>query len=115
MDHLKELYHLRWSQETAYRDLKYPLCLKALHSQKYAYIVQEVFARVPHKLLLPLAVTAHVLYRKTVGNYPIFHSGNDAQIHDMLENLYIEYLGHAKYSCTFLNSILGHAAAFSRK
>ena len=48
---------------------------------------------------------AHVLYRKTVGNYPIFHSGN----------LYIEYLGHAKYSCTFLNSILGHAAAFSRK
>lgn len=58
---------------------------------------------------------AHVLYRKTVGNYPIFHSGNDAQIHDMLENLYIEYLGHAKYSCTFLNSILAHAAAFSRK
>ena len=46
MDHLKELYHLRWSQETAYRDLKYPLCLKAFHSQKYAYIVQEVFARV---------------------------------------------------------------------
>ena len=24
----------------------------------------------------------------------------------MLENLYIEYLGHAKYSCTFLNSML---------
>ena len=45
MDHLKELYHLRWSQETAYRDLKYPLCLKAFHSKKYAYIVQEVFAR----------------------------------------------------------------------
>ena len=44
MDHLKELYHLRWSQKTAYRDLKYPLCLKAFHSQKYAYIVQEVFA-----------------------------------------------------------------------
>ena len=56
--------------------------------------------------MLPLAVTAHVLYRKTVGNYLIFHSGNDTQIHDMLENLYIEYLGHAKYSCTFLNSML---------
>ncbi len=56
--------------------------------------------------MLPLAVTAHVLYRKTVGNYLIFHSGNDAQLHDMLENLYIEYLGHAKYSCTFLNSML---------
>lgn len=47
-----------------------------------------------------------MLYRKTVGNYLIFHSGNDAQIHDMLENLYIEYLSHAKYSCTFLNSML---------
>lgn len=45
MDELKELYHLRWSQETAYRDLKYPLCLKAFHSKQYNYIVQEVFAR----------------------------------------------------------------------
>lgn len=45
MDELKELYHLRWSQETAYRDLKYPLCLKAFHSKKYAYIEQEVLAR----------------------------------------------------------------------
>lgn len=45
MDDLKELYHLRWSQENAYRDLKYPLCLKAFHSKKYTYIVQEVFAR----------------------------------------------------------------------
>ncbi len=46
MDDLKELYHLRWSQETAYRDLKYPLCLKAFpDSKKYTYIVQEVFAR----------------------------------------------------------------------
>ena len=35
MDDLKELYHLRWSQE----------CLKAFHSKKYTYIVQEVFAR----------------------------------------------------------------------
>ena len=45
MDDLKELYHLRWSQENAYRDLKYPLCLKAFHSKKYTYIVQEVFSR----------------------------------------------------------------------
>ena len=45
MDELKDLYHLRWSQETAYRDLKYPLCLNSFHSKKYIYIVQEVFAR----------------------------------------------------------------------
>lgn len=41
----KDLYHLRWNEETAFRDIKYPLCLKAFHSKKYEYIVQEVWAR----------------------------------------------------------------------
>ena len=74
MDDLKELYHLRWAQENAYRDLKYPLCLKAFHSKKYTYIVQEVFARAirpnrtflppsqvqtTYELLLPIMITAH--------------------------------------------------------
>ena len=45
IDEFKDLYHRRWDQETAYRDLKYPLCLKAFHSKKYNYIVQEVYAR----------------------------------------------------------------------
>ena len=49
---------------------------------------------------------AHVLYRKTEGNYLIFHTGNDVRICDMLETMYIEYLAHEKYSYTFLNSIL---------
>ena len=41
----RELYHLRWGEENAFRDLKYPLCLKAFHSKKYGYIVQEIWAR----------------------------------------------------------------------
>lgn len=41
----KALYHLRWTEENAFRDLKYPLCLKAFHSRKYEYIVQEIWAR----------------------------------------------------------------------
>lgn len=45
MDDFKELYHLRWDEENAYRDLKYPLCLKAPHSKKYEYVVQEIWAR----------------------------------------------------------------------
>ena len=32
-------------EEISFRDLKYPLCLKAFHSQKYEYIIQEVWAR----------------------------------------------------------------------
>lgn len=45
LNDFKDLYHLRWDEETAYRDLKYPLCLKAFHSKQYKYIVQEVWAR----------------------------------------------------------------------
>lgn len=41
----KDLYHMRWGEENSFRDLKYPLCLKALHSKKYEYIVQEIWAR----------------------------------------------------------------------
>lgn len=41
----KELYHMRWNEENSFRDLKYPLCLKAFHSKKYDYIVQEIWAR----------------------------------------------------------------------
>ena len=44
-DDFKELYHMRWNEENSFRDLKYPLCLKALHSKKYEYIVQEIWAR----------------------------------------------------------------------
>jgi hypothetical protein len=41
----KALYYLRWNEETAYRYMKYPLCLKELHSKKYEYAIQEVWAR----------------------------------------------------------------------
>lgn len=44
-DDFKELYHMRWNEENSFRDLKYPLCLKALRSKKYEYIVQEIWAR----------------------------------------------------------------------
>lgn len=44
-EEFKDLYHLRWGEENSFRDLKYPLCLKAFHSKKYEYIVQEIWAR----------------------------------------------------------------------
>ena len=49
---------------------------------------------------------AHVLFHKTEGNFLIFHAGNDSSVIESLENLFIEYLGHEKYSYTFLNSML---------
>ncbi len=49
---------------------------------------------------------AHVLFHKTEGNFLIFHSGKDPIVIESLENLFIEYIGHEKYSYTFLNSML---------
>ncbi len=49
---------------------------------------------------------SHVLYRRTEGNYLTFHTGNDIQIRSALENLFIEYMGHKKYSSAFLNAQL---------
>lgn len=49
---------------------------------------------------------SHVLYKKTKGNYLIFHTGESSQVRSLLEDMYIEYLGHQKYSPAFLNSML---------
>lgn len=42
---LCELYHIRWNEETAFRQLKYNLSLVNLHSRKEDLIKQEIFAR----------------------------------------------------------------------
>lgn len=44
-EQLKELYHLRWSIETSYRELKYTIGLTSFHARKVDYIKQEIFAR----------------------------------------------------------------------
>ena len=44
-DELKHLYHLRWSIETSFRQLKYTVGLSLFQSKKVEYIIQEIFAR----------------------------------------------------------------------
>lgn len=66
----KELYHLRWSEENAFRDLKYPLCLKAFHSKKYKYIVQEVWARaILHNFCFEITMHVEIDKRDTKYEY----------------------------------------------
>ena len=61
MDGFRELYHLRWGQENAYRDVKYPLCLKALHSKKYEYVAQEIWARaILHNFCSEIALSVEI-------------------------------------------------------
>lgn len=45
IEKLKEIYHMRWGIETAFRELKYTIGLINLHSKKVEFIVQEIYAR----------------------------------------------------------------------
>lgn len=44
LDDIKELYHLRWGIETAFRDWKYTLGLVNLHGKSDAFAEQEIYA-----------------------------------------------------------------------
>lgn len=41
---IKDLYHMRWGIETAFRDIKYALGLINLHSKKEDLVMQEIYA-----------------------------------------------------------------------
>ncbi|MGL5417035.1 MAG: IS4 family transposase [Clostridium sp.] len=43
---LKELYHMRWGIETAFRELKYAIGMVNFHSKKVDFIKQEIFAKI---------------------------------------------------------------------
>lgn len=45
VDVLKELYHLRWGIETAFKELKYNVGLASVHSKKTALVFQEIYAK----------------------------------------------------------------------
>jgi hypothetical protein len=42
---IKELYHLRWSIETSFRELKYVVGMNAFHSKNRESIKQEIYAK----------------------------------------------------------------------
>ena len=44
LDDIKELYHLRWGLETAFRDWKYTLGLVNLHGKSDVFAEQEIYA-----------------------------------------------------------------------
>jgi len=95
----KDLYHLRWSEENAFRDIKYPLCLKALHSKKYDYIIQEVWARaILHNFSSEIITNVDIEKRDTKHDYQAnFSEGFKTcreflRIHDKITLLDVEGL-----------------------
>ena len=72
LEEFKELYHMRWSEETSFRDIKYPLCLQAIHSKKYAYIIQEVWARaILHNFCSAIAIQVEIKKDGTRYDYQV--------------------------------------------
>ncbi|MCD7885139.1 MAG: AraC family transcriptional regulator [Lachnospiraceae bacterium] len=49
---------------------------------------------------------SHVLFQQTKGNYLLFHTEKDAQIRDIVEDMYIEYFNHEKYKDLRLQNLL---------
>lgn len=49
---------------------------------------------------------SHILYKNTKGNYLIFNSGDDELIRSIIEDLFIEFMGHEKYTDFILNNML---------
>ena len=44
LSEIKALYHMRWGEETSFRDLKYTLDLLHFHARKRQYVEQEIYA-----------------------------------------------------------------------
>ena len=45
MEEIKEIYNMRWREETSFRELKYAIGLNALQAKKRKLIQQEIYAR----------------------------------------------------------------------
>ena len=65
-DIIKDLYHLRWGQETSFRDLKYTIDLVHFHCKKRECIEQEAWARLVIYNYCE-AITRHIAVTRQTG------------------------------------------------
>ena len=98
-EEFKDLYHMRWNEEHSFRDLKYPLCLKAFHSKKYEYIVQEIWARaILHNFSSAIISGVKIEQRDTRYEYQVNFAEafktcrNFLRIHDSVAEMEVESL-----------------------
>lgn len=62
LDEIKKLYHMRWNEETSFRELKYTIGIINWHSSKVEGILQEINARMILYNFCEL-VTAHAVVK----------------------------------------------------
>ena len=72
---LKEVYHMRWGLESAFRELKYTIGLKNFHAKKTEYIKQEIFARlILYNVCETIMLHVVIEKKKTKHLYQINHT-----------------------------------------
>ena len=76
LDTIKDFYHLRWKEETAFRFLKYAGKLVHIHSLKRAFLIQEIYAKlILYNFSAFIASVVEVVEKKTEKHlYRINHS-----------------------------------------
>lgn len=66
---LKELYGLRWGEETSFRKLKYTIGLVNFHSKRVEFVIQELYARVILYNFCEMAVSQTTVITKNETEY----------------------------------------------
>lgn len=64
LDVIRQLYRLRWGEETSFRELKYTIGLLNFHSRTKGLILQEIYARLILYNFCELAVSRAVIKTK---------------------------------------------------
>ena len=69
-DELKHLYHLRWSIETSFRELKHVIGASNFHSKKREFIEMEIWARIILYNFCSI-ITGHVVIKRKGSKHPL--------------------------------------------
>ena len=64
-EEIKELYHLRWHEETAFRELKYAVGLERIHGRSDEFAYQEIFSS-----LIMANFCSRIALSAIIGNNP---------------------------------------------
>ena len=77
---LKDLYHLRWGIENAFRELKYDIGLNNFHAKREDFIIQEIFAKL-FMYNFAQRIIIDVVVVKSRGKYAVYQINYTYAIH----------------------------------
>lgn len=92
---LKEIYHMRWNLESAFRQLKYAVGMMNFHAKKVEYIKQEIFAKLIvynfSEIIASQASISKNAQKKNKHNYKLNYSMASKVCHKFLKSIADEH------------------------